>query len=224
MKNRARLAVAAAASLLGVALIACSSGTSSGDLLTPQQQAQVTSTSGMQISATISAVTLGDECATAAGGGFAPTPAGDCAPAPAPSGGASSKEAPGGCGSRSYCQQSNVQIAFNASAGTSAAHVEIVSVKLFDGATGKLVDTLTASKPQAWNGNGYATWDQTIKPASDTKASYDLTAPAWSTLDASGSTKSSYSTEYKLQIDLRIDGVEVIIESTAQHREPQVAT
>ena len=214
---------------LGLAVFACTAGSGSTGLGSsePQKQAQITSpSSGLVVTATISAVTLGDECAASAGTSLA----GDCAPATPPSNvdggsdGGSAKAAPGGCGGTSYCQQSNVQIAFNAGTSSASAKVEIVSVTLLDSASGNVLDTLKPSHPQVWNGNGYATWDETIKPAGDLKASYDLSAPAWSKLSASDSRLSSYGTKYKLHVTLRIDGVEITLESTDLSREPAVAT
>jgi hypothetical protein len=215
---------------LGLAVFACSAGSGSTGIGSsePQKQAQITSpSSGLVVTATISAVTLGDECAASAG--TSSSFAGDCAPSTPPSNvdggaeGGASKVAPG-CGGTSYCQQSNVQIAFNAGTGSQSAKVEIVSVTLLDSASGNLLDTLKSSHPQVWSGNGYATWDETIKPAGDLKASYDLSAPAWSKLSASDSRLSSYSTKYKLHVTLRIDGVEITLESTDLSREPAVAT
>lgn len=201
---------------LAAAVFACTAGTvgsssgSSGSTQ-PQTQAEVTSTAGLVITATISAATLGEECGN--GGSLKAPSAGDCAPS----------EDGGTCGGTSYCQQSNVQIAFTASAGSKSATVEVVSVTLHDSATGNLVDTLTASKPQSWSGSSYAPWDETIKPGAQLKASYDLTAPKWSTITAAKTT-SAYSTKYKLNVTLRIDGVEVVLQSTDLNREPQVAT
>lgn len=210
--------------VLGVAAVACTVGNTSGGpggssgssgssgSTVPQQQAQVTSpTSGLTITATISAATLGEgDCG---GSGLRAAPAGDCA----------ESADGGGCGGPSYCQQSNVQIAFTSEAGAQGAKVEIVSVTLHDSATGGLVDTLAASKPQSWTGSGYAAWDETLEPGAELKASYDLSAPKWSTVTSAKGT-SSYSTKYKLNVTLRIDGVEVVLQSTDLNREPQVAT
>ena len=214
--------------LLGLVLVACTVGsaTSSSSAL-PQTQAEITSpTSGMKVTTSIVAVTLGEECGGASSADR--SAAGACAPSDpiAPSdggaeGGGAGKAGPG-CGGTSYCQQSNVQIAFSAGAGSQAARIEIVRVELLD-STGSIVDTLTASKPQAWNGGSYAAWDQTVKPAGDTKTSYDLTAPAWSKIDSSGTSR-SYSAKYKLHVTLRIDGLEIKLESNALSREPAVAT
>ena len=165
-------------------------------------------------------VTLGEECG---GAGAADRASGSCAAASdaGADGGGGFAPAPG-CGGTSYCQQSNVQIAFSAGAGSQAARIEIVRVELLD-ATGSIVDTLTASEPQAWNGNGYSPWDQAVKPAGDTKTSYDLTAPAWSKIDSNGTSR-SYSAKYKLHVTLRIDGLEIKLESNSLSREPAVAT
>ena len=223
---------------LGIGAFACTAGsgpiglgTGTGSGTEPVKQAEVTVPgSGVQITATISAVTLGEECAATAASGTSSTGTSDCAQASPPSnrlpdGGVASGIAPsGGCGGTSYCQGSNMQIAFTATAGSKSATVEIVSVTLLEAATGKLVDTLHASKPQSWSGNGYATWDQTIPPASELKASYDLTSPAWSTLSGTDTTRTAYSTAYKLDVTLRIDGVEVTLESAAVNREPPVST
>ena len=209
---------------LGIALVACTAGmasTSTGSSV-PQQQAEVTSpTSGLHVTASIAAVTLGEECGGGSGGVAKAPASGDCAE-PVDSGASDGGgfAGRGGCGG--YCQQSNVQIAFSAGAGSQAARIEIVRVELLD-STGSIVDTLTASKPQAWNGGSYAAWDQTVKPAGDTKTSYDLTAPAWSKIDSSGTSR-SYSAKYKLHVTLRIDGVEITLESTDLSREPAVAT
>ena len=213
---------------LGLAVFACTAGSTTGGTSAPQTQAQVTSpSSGLVVTATISAVTLGDECAKTPASSLA----GDCAPTQiadsGAEGGGGQRPAPGGCGgTSSYCQQSNVQLAFTAGAGSKSAKVEIVTVTLIDAASGKTVDTLTASHPQAWSVNSYASWDETIKPAGELKASYDLTAPAWSTLSGTSDsrTTSSYSTKYKLYVTLRIDGVEITLESTDLSREPPVAT
>lgn len=204
---------------LGFTLLACTAGSGAGTSgpLEPQDQAQITApTSGLHITASIAAATLGEQCA--------PTPAlvaGDCAAPPVEDGGSSKFGSGTGCGG-SLCQQSNVQLSFKAGDGRSSAHVEIVSVTLHDAASGALVDTLKPSKPQAWTGNGYAAWDETIKPAGDLKASYDLSAPAWSTIGASNS--GGYAAKYHLHVTLRIDGLEIMLDSTDLNREPMVAT
>lgn len=213
--------------VLGVAMIACTAGTgtptgtsggtsgntSGGVTPQPEQKAEVTSpTSGLKVSASIASVSLGDECGGGSGAAKAAPSQGDCAP--------------GGC--QSYCQQTNVQIAFSAGPGTAGAAIQIVKVDLMDSASGTLVETLTSSKPQVWNGSSYATWNQIVTPGGDLKASYDLSSPSWSKIDSSagGTTRlsGSYSRSFKLHVTVLIDGVQIILESTDLNRQPQAVT
>ena len=217
LKNlRGSLLVFCGLGAISAAVIACSGGVTapgaggtSGSVVTPepQQQAEITAPSGLKVSASIAAASLGEECGS--GGALKAPSQKDCAE--------------GGC--TSYCQQSNVQIAFNARAGSKAAVIRISKVELVDSATGIVVDTLTASKPQAWNGSAYAAWDQNVTPGGDLKASYDLTAPKWSTIDSSTAKgTSSWSKSYKLHVTLTIEGIEVILESTDLNRQPVAVT
>jgi hypothetical protein len=201
---------------LGV-LGACSTATISGTG-NPQQQAQVVSpTTGVEVTATISAVTLGDECGS---GSLAAPSTQDCAMIDAgPDATAEAKR--GGCGGGSTCQQSNMQLAFTTGSGSKSSKVEIVAVTLHDAGSGAEVDSLTPSSPQVWGGSSYAAWDQNLKPASETKASYNLSAPGWAKM---GSGTNTYSQKYRLHVTLRVDGAEIILQSAVLSREPQVAT
>jgi hypothetical protein len=157
------------------------------------------------VTATIAAATLGEECAPAKG-------TADCAPSE--NGGF----APGGCGG---CQRSSVQMAFDVTSGKGTAKVEIVSVTLHDASTGKQLDALKAGSPQQWMGNAYVPWDESL--AADLKASYELSAPAWSTF-ATTDGRLAYQTPYRLHVTLSIDGVQVVLESVDLTREPPVVT
>ena len=119
----------------------------------------------------------------------------------------------------------NVQLAFLAGEATNSASVEIVSVTLLDSSNGSVVDTLDASTPQVWNGGGYVPWNQRIAPGGDLKASYQLTAPDWARMNktSTGST-SAYARSFKLRVKLRIDGVDVLMQSTDLHQEPVFQT
>lgn len=180
MLRHTRPLLALLALAVGLSSVACGGGTLTDD---PQTKAETTSTtSGLNITAAISSVSLG-----------------------------------------SY--QANVQLAFLATEATDSASVEVLSVALVDASDGAVVDTLTPSMPQVWNGSGYTPWDQRITPGGDLKASYELTTPKWSTVDPSGSRGgSAYSKAYKLRVTLRIDGVDVLLQSTDLHREPEVQT
>lgn len=144
---------------LALVLLACSGGGGSGQSSGPPvENGTVTSTSGMEVDATISAATLGDDCGGGARGGFA-----DC-----------SSESGGSCGGG--CQASNLQIAFTSSSGSAAAKIEIVSVTLHDAKDDARVDDLEVSSAQKWTSTGYTAWDQTIAPATELKASYHLSS------------------------------------------------
>jgi len=204
--------------------VACSSGGggpidgqgNTGGNETPVPEGQVTSpTSSIQVTASLSAVTLGDDCGGGgSGSGFA---AGD----------SSGKCAQGSESCGGGCQQSNMQLQFTATAAGQTAKIEIGEVTLHDDAGNKL-DTLTSSSPKSWNGSAYAPWDQTVAPSATLKTSYNLSAPAWSKIGSTSSTNSGgaglYSRQYRLRVSVRIDGVNLLLESTALRREPAVAT
>ena len=118
----------------------------------------------------------------------------------------------------------NVQLAFLADAASKSAVIEVVSVRLVDATTRSVVDTLKASEPQVWIGNGYAPWDQRVTPRGDLKASYRLSTPNWSTIDDGTGRGSAYSRTFKLEVTLRIDGIDLLIMSTDLHREAQFQT
>ena len=209
---------------IGLTVLACSGGGSNGDDLSASSSGSNTSSSGssgtaeptpkqevtvsppstaLEVTATIIAVTLGDDCESSGG-----LQAGDCAP----------DAEGGGCGS--ICQQSNMQLSFETGAGTSAK-VEITAVTLHDAKTGAKLDDLEAKSPRSWTGSAYAAWDQTLAPTSTVKASYDLSAPSWSTITNG---KGTYSGSYRLRVAMKIDGVAVVLESAELSREPAVAT
>lgn len=207
-----KLVTASAAVVLAVAVFACSGGTGTvggTNGSTPVDNGTLTSTNGLTVDATISAATLGDECASS-GAPAQGDVAGKCAPS-------ESGFAPTGCGG---CQQSNVQISFTSSDGSAAAKIEILAVTLHDANDGSEVDSLDASNPQKWNASGgYTAWDQTIAPKSELKASYTLSSPAWSTMS-----DTSYSRKFRLRVTVKVDGTQVVLQSAILSREPAVAT
>src|SRR4029078_9549384 len=84
-----------------------------------------------------------------------------------------------GCGS--ICQRSNLQLSFKTGANAGkTAKVEVVTVTLHDAKNGANLATLVASAPRSWNGTSYVPWTEILTSSSDVKASYDLSAPAWS--------------------------------------------
>lgn len=203
---------ASAAAFLAAAVFACSGGTGTiggANSTSPVDNGTLTSTSGVTVDATISAATLGDECGASAAPAQGDV-AGRCAPS-------ESGFAPGGCGG---CQQSNVQISFSASDGSAPAKIEILAVTLHDANDGAEVDQLEVSNPQKWSSSGgYSSWDQTIAPKTELKASYTLSSPAWSTMS-----DTSFSRKFRLRVTVKVDGTQVVLQSAILSREPAVAT
>lgn len=124
---------------------------------------------------------------------------------------------------------SNLQIAFVANDAKTPAAVEITSIVLIDTTTGEGADVLKSSDPKVWNGSGYVTWNQNVTPGGDLKASYTMTTPNWNLIDGKGDTSvrsasRSYSVPFKLRVTMKIDGTEVILESSELHREPVAVT
>lgn len=117
----------------------------------------------------------------------------------------------------------NVQLAFDASAVTSAATVSVRKVVLYEVQNETRSETLTASSPTVWNGGGYESWNESVPPGGDLRASYQLTPPTYGAGDQRG-TMDAYSTRYKLRITLDVGGITVTVESRELQREPEFAT
>jgi hypothetical protein len=207
-----KLHAAFAFAALAAVGFACTGGAGTGDsttgpvTTTPTSQEQIEVPPGITVTATFVSATLGDDCAAKADSSFAPS---DCYVPPDG----------GSCRGTSTCQQSNMQISFK-SAGTASAKIEIVSVSLRD-AAGTEVAKLTSREPRLWKDSSYVTWDEILPAASEVKASYNLSAPPWSTLGLS-TTRTQQT--YRLRVEIKINGSPVTIESTDLTREPVVVT
>lgn len=154
---------------------------------------------GPKATASLSAVTLAQDCGAKAG--VADFAAGACA-------------AEGPCG---LCRQSSMQLQF------ASAHrdtVKIIDVRLLDLQTGKLIEHLKPREPQSWNGSQYVTWDETLEPTVMLKASYKLSAPTYS---VSGDARFGYTSTYKVEVDVMI-GDELHTLTGEASREPEVVT
>ena len=166
-------------------------------------------------------------CTTDSGGGttavestlISATLAEDC-------GGGGLADAPGRCEADtecpSFCQQTSVQISFDATQMDTAVPVEIVSVRLLDADSGASLGVLSARNPQQWQNESYVAWDSQLLPGSELRTSYQLSAPDWASIGGSGF--ASYEDKYILEVTVRIDGVEQKLRSAELSREPLVAT
>jgi len=158
---------------------------------------------GLTVSASLSAVSLADDCdARGAGADFAPCESGDNCP--------------------SLCQQSNLQIELSSDdGGTSSVSFEVIAVRVLGSTTRNPVDTLVARDPERWVANNYVVWDQKIAPSSILKVSYRLSAADFSTETEDASLVAE---TYLVEVDVRIDGVLRTLSLDGVTREPDVAT
>lgn len=163
------------------------------------------STESLAVEASLSSVTLAQDCATGAaraepGGAFA----GDCA------------EGADSCGS--WCTQSSLQIHLVASAEGEEVPFEIVSVRVLDSES-HLVGALSTRNARVFADDGYTSWDQTIAPSEALDVTYDTSAPDWY---ASGA-RLGWGETYDVEVVVRIDGVERTLRGQAM-REPEIVT
>ncbi len=165
---------------------------------------------GLNVDAEISSAALAQDCA----GTGSMRRSGDCAAA------ADGGTGLFGCG---FCQQSNMQLALTASAGNGSVRIQVVEVRLLDAITGAQLDVLTSRSPQRWSNNAYAAWDETISAGTMLQVSYALSAADWTRIGG-GNSWNTYSRRYRLEVVLRVDGVERTLQSGEITRVPEVVT
>jgi len=114
----------------------------------------------------LTAVALADDC-----GGTAPFAA------PVQTRAKGTQDMERGARARRRCEQTSMQLAITA---TGAMNLRVKSVKLYDDA-GKLVGTLTASKPTKWSATSsmYETWNESVPASTMINVSYVLSQPSW---------------------------------------------
>jgi len=198
MRTLALLAVGSA--LLG---IACGS------------RVEPTGTTSSSVDAAIASATLGNDCGYTSGSGIAES--GDCAEPASTDAGTGAR---GGCGG--LCQQSNVQLALT-NAGTSRSSFVVVEVHLLDASTGARLDDVDARNARIWTGSSYTAWDATLAAGATAKVTYDMTQFDWTKIGG-GNSWNTYSRRYKLEIVLKVDGVDRTLVSGELSREPEVVT
>jgi hypothetical protein len=160
----------------------------------------------LEVAASISSATLADECSDErAGPGLV---AGDCA------------EGFADCG---FCRQSTVYLQLEASEGDGAVPVEVLEIRLIDLESGSVVDTLDASDPEIYGDDVYTTWDATIEAGETLDVRYPTSAPDWNTIGG-GDPWSTHEMEFRIEMRVRIDGVERTLEFAPATREAEIVT
>lgn len=129
-----------------------------------------------------------------------------------------------GCGGRSRCSQTSMQLSFKAAAGAKPTTVKIKKVELLD-SKGKLLEVLTARSPSRFVDNVYVLWDETLG-ANDTFAtSYVLNSPNWDKL--TNGRWSAHEKTFQLRVTIAIGSASKTVEKqsiTPARLEPAVPT
>ncbi len=169
------------------------------------------------VEASFLSASLSDDCQSSAEAARRGAPAADCAS----SEDAGSNGLWAGCG---ICRQTAMQLRFVVGTGDTPVRVDVVSVRLRDAQTNDLLDTLTAREPSRWDdvSGTYRAWDQNLVPGSNLRASWKLSAPGWDRVYGAGGR--TFRTPLRLEVVLRIDGVERTLRSGELSREAEVAT
>ena len=100
------------------------------------------------------------------------------------------------------CTQSTMQLVF-AGQGDRTSKVEIEKARLLDPKTGKAVATIEAREPAAWADGAYQSWNETVAPRQEVKASYELSVPDWSAVEKQIGTSSS-GFMFVLELDVKV--------------------
>ncbi len=101
------------------------------------------------------------------------------------------------------CQQSTVQFAF-AGQGAESSKVVLKELRLL-APDGKDLATLKARLPSQWKASVYTPWNEVLQPESDLKASYKITPPEWSEVEAKLGGR-SHGSIFVLEAVIEIDG------------------
>ena len=115
------------------------------------------------------------------------------------------------------CTQSTMQVVFSGQ-GDRTAKVEIEKVRLLDPKSGKSVATIDAREPAAWTDGAYQSWNETIAPRQEVKASYELSVPDWTEVEKQIGTSSS-GFMFVLELDVNVDGELQTVRSSQFPRE-----
>lgn len=131
-------------------------------------------------------------------------------------------DAVGGRAFRRACAQSTLQVRFT-NEGKSTASVRIASIQLHDVTTKSVLAPVQARLPAVFNETGeYLPWDERIAAGTEFHASYRLTPPDWSKVEAALAGSTSRGRELELEVTAEIDGKPTTVRSPAFSRPPEV--
>ncbi len=106
------------------------------------------------------------------------------------------------------CVQTSVQLDLR-SAASAAAKITLRKVELID-ASGKVLGELTPRAPDRWTDEGsYVEWDQSLAAGASLKASWALSAPAWT---AYGTTKAMAAGQvFQVRLTVAVNGADQVV-------------
>lgn len=159
---------------------------------------------GLDVEASISSVTLADDCVM----GAADLIGGRC-------------DGEGPC--PTFCRQTALQLELTAGEGETEVPFEVLEIRMISLADGSVVDTLDARSAEFFSGDTYGAWDETIAPGESLDVRYPTSAPDWATIGG-GDSWSTHSMQFRIQLRVRIDGVERTLDFAPATREAEIVT
>ena len=131
-------------------------------------------------------------------------------------------EAPSAVAYRRACQPSTLQLRFT-NTGKATAAVRIASIQLHDVRSKGVLASVAARLPSAFSDAGaYTPWDERLAAGAEFHASYRLTPPDWSTVEAKLGGGTSRGREFELEVTFEIDGKPMTVRSPAFSRPPEI--
>ncbi|MBX3270392.1 MAG: hypothetical protein KF729_09040 [Sandaracinaceae bacterium] len=161
---------------------------------------------GLDVEASIASVTLADDCGAAERRGAPGLWEGDC----------------GEDGCPSFCQQTAVRLTLAAAAEGETVPFEVVSIRLraMDGA---LVGELSPHDAQLFADGTYVGWDEQIAPGQTLHVTYDTSAPDWARIGG-GNPWTTHGMQFRVEMVVRVDGLERTLEFAPAMRESEIVT
>lgn len=163
------------------------------------------SAASLDVEASIASVTLAEDCVESEpeGARFA----GDCAEDT-------------DCGS--WCTQTGVQLALDAADGDSSVPFEVVAVRLTT-LDGTLVEALDPRGARIFGDDGYEIWNERIEPGQQLNIRYDTSAPDWTAIGG-GNAWETYGMQFRIEMVVRIDGVDRTLDFAPASRQSEIVT
>ena len=163
----------------------------------------------LDVEAEIASVTLADDCDDSGARREPGLWAGDCAEGDTD-----------GCGG--WCTQTGVQLSLDAGEGDTSVPFEVIAVRLRS-MDGVLQGELDPRAARVFADDGYTAWDERIAPGQTLQVRYDTSAPDWTAIGG-GSSWETYGMQFRIEMVVRIDGIERTLEFAPASRQSEIVT